>query len=266
MSLPSLTDVIVEKRSNALWVTLDRPKDYNAITAAMLAGLDAAMDSIDADHSLRAMVITGAGRAFCAGADLKGFGRDGDGDPAQNVTRALESCGRVFSRLEALRVPTIAAVNGIALAGGLEMLLCCDLVVADEAIKLGDGHARYAQLPGGGGTVRLPRRIGAAKAKYLMFSAEAIPAAQALEWGLVDAIAPTGQLTAKVDAMLQQFQSKSSLVLERMKWLAQQAAEQPLEAGLKAEISMCAWHVSSHDRNEGLAAFAAKRVPEYVGR
>jgi enoyl-CoA hydratase len=258
-------DVRLDRREGLLVVTLNRPDAYNAITPAMVAGFDAAMDQVDSDPTIRALAITGAGPAFCAGADLKGVGAKSE-DPTLALKRLLERSAETFSRLEMLRVPTIAALNGITLAGGLEIMLCCDIVVAADNAKVGDGHARYAQLPGGGGTVRLPRRIGASRAKYLMFSGDVIGANQAMEWGLADFVVPAGELMQFVDDMARKFASKSSLVLERMKWLVQQAQEQPLEAGLRAEISMCAWHVSSHDRNEGLSAFAAKRTPQYLGR
>ena len=265
-ALLDLPDAVVERRNDALYVTMNRPDQFNAITPAMLGVFESAMDQVDDDRSIRVLVLTGAGKAFCAGADLKGVEAFSDLDPALRVRRMLERSFRTFNRLEALRVPTIAAVNGMTLAGGLEILLCCDIVVADEGARLGDGHSKFAQLPGGGGTVRLAQKVGAGRAKYLMFSGDHIDARLAMEWGLVDFLAPAAGLHKMVDAMVLKFGQRSSLVLERMKFLTQSARDQSIDNGLRAELSMAEWHASSHDRNEGLAAFVGKRTPVYQGR
>lgn len=263
----SADELLAEKQGATLWVTLNRPEAFNALTPAMVSALSAALDTVDSDPSIRALVIGANGPAFCSGADLKAvLAASAGANPAHALKRFLEHAGIVFSRLERVHVPTIAAVNGLALAGGTEILLCCDFVVADEQARIGEGHAKYGQLPGGGGSARLPRRVGAAGAKYLMFSGELCTAAQAQHWGLVDEVAPSGQLRSRVEAALAKFADKSPLVLARMKYLVHESLEQPLDVSLRGEILMGELHVHSFDRNEGLAAFAEKRKPEFRGQ
>ncbi len=273
------SDVRVERRGNALWVVLARPAAYNALTSTSIAGLAAALDRVDADRSIRALVVTGSGKAFCAGADLKAVlaarsrrapdaavepEGDADGDEAA-TRRFLREVNVAFDRLETMRVPTVAAVNGTALAGGLELMLCCDVALAATSAKLGDAHANFGQLPGGGGSLRLPRRIGASRTKWLMFTGRSIDAATALAWGLVDEVAAPDELVAQVDALTDRFAAKSALVLERMKTLVNAEADRSTADALDAERRMSEQHLSAHDRNEGLAAFAEKREPRYIG-
>lgn len=261
-------EIIAQREGAAIWISLNRPEAYNSLTPAIVTGIDAALDQIDQDLSIHALVITGVGPAFCAGADLKAVLASSSrvADPAVALKGFLEHAGRVFNRLERARVPTIAAVNGIALAGGVELALCCDMVIADEGAKLGEGHAKFAQLPGGGGSVRLPRRVGAARAKYLMFTGEMCSASRAAQWGLVDEVAPAGQLRELVAAYIEKVADKSPLGIARMKHLVQESMDQPLEVGLRAEILMSEVHAYSRDRDEGLSAFAEKRRPVYSGR
>ncbi len=257
----------VERRANALWITLSRPTAFNALTPATIAELGRALDVVDADPSLRSVVLTGAGKAFCAGADLKAVlaaGRDGTAEAA--TMHFLREVGRVFDRLEAAPVPTVAAVNGIAVAGGLELLLCCDIVLAAAGAMLGDGHANFGQIPGGGGTLRLPRRIGAARAKYLMLTGRNLPAQQAADWGLVDEVLPPDELQARAAELAGGFERHSALVLARMKQLVAAGLDSSAAVTLEAELSMSRWHMASHDRNEGLAAFSERRTPVYLGR
>lgn len=259
--------VIARREGATLWLTLNRPEAYNSLTPGIVAQIEAALDQVDADLSIRALVITGSGAAFCAGADLKAVQANDAGikDPAMALRHFLGSASQVFNRLERVRVPTIAAINGIALAGGIEVALCCDFIIADENAKLGEGHAKFAQLPGGGGSVRLPRRIGAARAKYMMFTGELCTAEVARQWGLVDEVAPSGLLGERVAALVARCTDKSPLGLARMKHLVQESVEQPLEVGIRAELLMSEVHAYSADRNEGLEAFGAKRKPVYSG-
>lgn len=261
----STPPVSIEQRDAVLWVRFDRPQAFNALTPEMVELLDAALTAAEAP-SVRALAVTGSGAAFCAGADLKAVLEASEGqDAGSALKRFLDRAGGVFSRLERLPKPTVAALNGVTMAGGLEVALCCDFIVADPCARLGEGHAKYAQLPGGGGSVRLPRRIGMARAKHLMFTGELLSAAQALQWQLVDLLSEPGQLHARAEALIARCTDKSALGLGRMKQLLQQGLEQPLEVALRAEIDMCELHAYSQDRNEGLAAFAQKRVPRYVG-
>ena len=260
----SASSVLTELRAGALWARLNRPESLNSINDDLLAGLERAIDEAAASPDARALVITGEGRAFCAGADL-GF-LEGAGDGGTSRETFLADVARVFGRLERLPMPTIAAINGYALAGGLEMLLCCDLAIASETARIGDAHANYGLIPGGGATVRLPRRVGPTLAKQLMFTGAVVQAAELRHSGLLTDVVPADRLTACVDELVALIATKSPLGLARMKLLVDDALEQPPEVGLRAELLACQLHDHSSDLAEGLAAFREKRTPEFTGQ
>jgi enoyl-CoA hydratase len=258
-----LSAVVTERRGAALWARLSRTKALNSIDRELLAGLHAAMDAATSEGEVRALVITGSGRAFCAGADLEVVAGSDDEDA---FVRFLEEVGGTLRRLEQLPLPTIAAVNGLALAGGLELVLCCDLALAADDARIGDAHANYGLLPGGGGTVRLPRRVGPALAKELMFTGAFVPATDLRHSGLFNHVVPAAELEGAVDALVDQIARKSPLGLRRMKQLADDALQRSPDAGLRAELMASALHSRSADMAEGLAAFHDKRDPEFTGR
>jgi enoyl-CoA hydratase/carnithine racemase len=255
--------VVRERRGSALWVRLNRPDALNSIDEQVLAQLHDAITEAEGDDAVRALVLTGNGRAFCAGVDLElvAATRSGGGDAG-----FLTAVGALMTRLEKLSKPTIAAVNGFALAGGLELVLCCDLVVAAESAKLGDAHANYGLLPGGGGSVRLPRRVGPGLAKQLMFTGDFLAAAELRGSGLVNDVVPDERLVPAVDLLVDRIAAKSPLGLRRMKQLVDDALEQSVEAGLRAELLASELHSQSADMGEGLSAFRDKRSPQFTGR
>jgi enoyl-CoA hydratase/carnithine racemase len=258
--------ISTEARNSAIWITLDRPEVLNSINLRLVEELVCVLKAIeqDADPAIRALVITGAGRAFCAGGDLREM-FNGD-SPVQSGAGLFSAISRALERLEACRLPVIAAVNGIATAGGLEIVLACDLVIAAEHATFGDGHANFGLLPGGGGSVRLPRKIGINRAKYMMLSGKTFPASVLAEWGLVCDIVDGEQLQHRVDALVAELGQKSPLGIARMKQLVDLGMQQSMVGALAAEQSLCALHDFSFDRNEGLDAFRAKRPPRFEGR
>lgn len=254
-----------ERRGAGAWIVLARPDALNAVSPRMIEELDRALDRIESDPTVRCVVVTGQGRAFSAGGDLKAAADlvAGHGDAAMD--RFLESITRVLARLESLPVPVIAAVNGLALAGGLEIALCCDIVIAADTARFGDVHARYGLLPGGGGSVRLPRRLGVGRAKYLMFTGIQVPATRMMEWGLVAEVVPADGLDERAGALAADIGRKSPLALARMKRMIDDGLAMPVEQALRMEQTVCALHNTSHDRAEGLAAFNEKREPHFQG-
>ncbi len=256
--------VLSEVRNGAMWITLNRPEALNAITPAVVAGVNAALDRVVSDNDLKAVVLTGAGRAFCAGADLK-FVRGQPGGEAA-IGPFLNTVLDMMQRIETCPRPVIAALNGLALAGGLELVLCCDLVLAARSAKLGDAHANYGLLPGGGSSVRLPRKIGPTRAKYLLFTGEFVPAEDLIAPGLVNEVVDDGELAVAVERLVAKLANKSPLVLRRMKALVDDGLEQPVATALRLEILASEVHAHSHDMKEGLAAFEEKRKPRFLGR
>ncbi len=258
-------NLLYERRGAAVWITLNRPDAMNALDPATLADLSRVLDAAEAEEGLRALVLTGSGRAFCAGADLKfvnGVLAEGVGP---EMRAFLDDFMRVLNRLETFPLPVVAAVNGLALAGGLELVLCCDLVIAAESARLGDAHANFGLIPGGGGSVRLPRKIGPTRAKFLLYTGDFLPAAELVEAGLVNQVVPDDQLQAATAALVEKMAGKSPLSLRRMKALVRDGLEQPLESALRLELLQFENHGASHDVREGLAAFNEKRAPQYTG-
>jgi len=258
------SSVLVEVRDSAVWITLNRPAALNAITPSIVAGIQAALDRADQDD-IRAVVLTGNGRAFCAGADLK-FVRASSSEDGANVSNFLNSVLDMMTRLERFHRPVIAAVNGLAMAGGLELLLCCDLVIAARSAKLGDAHANFGLLPGGGSSVRLPRKIGPTRAKYLLFTGESVPAEELVAAGLVNEVVEDADLMAATRRLVAKLAVKSPLVLRRMKALVDDGLEQPSAQALRLELLASEVHAQSADLKEGLAAFVEKRQPRFTGR
>lgn len=246
-----------------MWITLNRPDALNAITPAVVSGINAALDKAQ-QSDLRAVVLTGTGRAFCAGADLK-FVRGEAGDDEAALGRFLDTVLLVMNRIEAFPMPVIAALNGLTLAGGLELTLCCDLVIAARSAKLGDAHANYGLLPGGGGSVRLPRKIGPTRAKYLLYTGEFLPAEQLVSAGLVNEVVDDDLLIPATEKLVAKLVSKSPLGLRRMKALVDDGLEQPSAIALRQELLASEVHARSHDLKEGLAAFEEKRKPRFTG-
>lgn len=264
-----LTDeILTERRGPALWLTLNRPKALNGLVPSLLDALDAGLDTAESDDGIQAVVIAATGRVFCAGADLKHV-QSLFADPAtaaERQTGFLRRVGRTLDRLEGFPKPVVAAVHGLTLAGGLELVLCADIVVAARSAAFGDAHANYGLLPGGGGSLRLPRRVGVSTAKLLMFTGEPLPAAELAHTDLVTRLVEDAQLVAEVDRITDSIAAKSPLGLTRMKQLANDALETPAPAALRREIEVSALHVHSADFREGLDAFNSKRAPKFTGR
>ncbi|GAA1386381.1 enoyl-CoA hydratase/isomerase family protein [Pseudonocardia kongjuensis] len=239
-------------------VTLNRPERLNAIGPETVAALDAALDDLPPQN--RVLVIAARGRAFSAGGDLTAISTLA-GDDA--LERFHASISAVLRRIELLPVPVVAAVNGITVAGGLELVAACDIAVAAESATFGDGHPRFGLLPGGGGSVRLPRRIGVTRAKYLMFTGESVPAATMQAWGLVSRVVPDDALRPAVEELSGLLAARSRDGLARMKDLIDTGLESTPDDALAREQVVVGEHTGSADYHEGLAAFRERRAPRW---
>ena len=252
-----MTTVRLERDGAVAHAILDRPAQLNAISPELLRDLDRACDAVEGDAGVRALALTGAGRAFCAGADLSVV-QELAPDP-ERWRAFMDLWHRVFDRIERLPVPVVAGVHGLALAGGLELTMVCDLVVVDAEARLGDQHANFALLAGGGGSQRLPRLIGARRAKELMLLGGWLDAQQALAWGLVNRVAPAGTAVEAALALARELASKSAAASRAAKRLIDRGLDLDLRTGLALEKRVVAEHMQGEDARAGLHAFAERK-------
>lgn len=244
-------------------LTLDTPENMNAASEAMMRSLERRLVEVAALEGLRVVILTGAGRAFCAGGDLVEFqaALDAGGTKLIDTLRYNQD---VIQMVEDLPVPVIGAVNGVAVAGGLELLLCCDIILAAENAKLGDGHARYGVVPAGGATVRLVERIGPSRAAQLFYTASLIDMQTAASWGLVGEVVPGERLMVRAMELAREICRSSPQVHRHIKVLMGKNAH-PAEraARIRAELERFEEHLRGPDLARGLAAFNTKKQPDF---
>lgn len=248
-------------------LTLNRPRSLNAIDWPMVEALDEALDELTADEKVRTLLVTGAGRAFSAGGDLKSY-RALQRDSVR-FPRFVADLHRVFGRLRSAPFPVVALVNGVTAAGGLELLLNCDLAVAARSARIGDAHLNFGQMGGGGSLTLLPRAVGRARAAQLIFSGDFLSADEALAAGLVAEVVDEDELLATGLRFSESVARKSRLAVANAKEVLETvwADRLPVDAGLRFERERNAYYcLTSHDAPEGLRAFAAKEPPRFTGR
>jgi enoyl-CoA hydratase len=259
--------ILHERRGAASWITLNRPAEHNAINAPMVEELIDVLTRIAVADEVRVVVVTGAGdKAFCAGADLKGVLAILEKSGAAGEPDFLDRTTAMFDLLRAMPKPVIAAVNGLALAGGLELVMACDLVLAANTAKLGDAHANFGVFPGAGGAAVLPRKVGINRAKQLLFTGDFYSADDMKAFGLVNDVVPAPDLPAAAQTLADKLATRSPAVLRAMKRIANRSLEQSEAAALRDEMLALRDHLRSADLREGLAAFTAKRKPVFTGR
>jgi len=241
-------------------LTLSRPKALNALNSETFHQLDRALAEIEARLETRALIVTGEGeKAFVAGADIAEMA------PLQpDEAEAFSSLGQwIFDRLERLHCPSIAAVNGFALGGGLELALACDLIYASERAKMGLPEVSLGVIPGFGGTQRLCRRVGQARAKELIFTGDVIDAARAKEIGLALEVLAPEALLPHCRAVAERWVKRGPLAVEAAKRVVCRGAEMELSGGLALERETFGRLFATQDRREGMDAFLAKRPPVF---
>jgi enoyl-CoA hydratase len=243
-------------------VTVDREKSLNALSSAVLGELLDAAAELDGDKAVRAVVVTGAGdKAFVAGADIAEMAGM-EMDRAESLSSRGAALGRTIERS---RLVWIAAVNGFALGGGCELALCCDFIYASEKAQFGQPEVKLGVIPGFGGTQRLSRRVGIAKAKELCVTGDVIPADEALRIRLCDAVFPHGELLAQAIAAGQRIAANGPLAVAEAKRVIQQGAPLPLEEALALETEAFAGLFATADQREGMRAFLDKRPAAFKG-
>ncbi len=244
-------------------ITISRPKVHNALDATTLQELTAAFTAIDSDPEIRCVILTGAGeKAFVAGADLAfmaGIGPD--------EARRFATLGhRLSDLMEGLHAPIIAAVNGFALGGGLELALACDFIVASSSARLGQPELGVGVIPGFGGTQRLARRVGIARARELVYTGTQLSAEDARAIGLVNTVVPPANLMATVRGLAEAIGQRAPLAVAAAKRAIRAGEDLPLGRALAFETEQFAALFATADQKEGMRAFLEKRPPEFAGR
>jgi enoyl-CoA hydratase len=255
---------LVERRGAVLVVTMNRPEARNALTAEMMAGMKAAWDQVDDDPDIRACVLTGAGGAFCAGADLKAMTSSHPGD-------AFAGGGWDLSVIEPLlkgrrlTKPLVAAVEGPAIAGGTEILQATDIRVAGESARFGVSEARWGLYPLGGSAVRLPRQIPYTVAADILLTGRHLTAAEALAIGLVGHVVPDGQALARALELAELVAANGPLAVQAMLRTIRETEGMPEDEAFKVDARIGVEVFRSNDAKEGPRAFAEKRPPRFEG-
>ena len=242
-------------------LTIDRPEVKNALDLATVGEIRAALQTVAANADAGVLILTGAGdAAFVSGADINDIRARGRDEGLAAINSSL------FAEIERFPRPTIAAVNGYALGGGCELALACDLRIAADTAKFGQPELGLGIIPGAGATQRLPRIIGMGRAKHLILTGEVIDAKQALEIGLVTAIAPPGQLQIRARELAKRVLRQGPLAARLAKVALNASARVDMDSGLLIETLAQAICYASDDKIEGTAAFLEKRKPKFTGR
>jgi enoyl-CoA hydratase/3-hydroxyacyl-CoA dehydrogenase len=256
-------DIIVKKEEGVGWITLNRPHRLNTMTLDMMNEFISALGDFEADKEVKCIVITGAGeKAFSAGADVTAF----TGITPSMATDASMKGHELTARIEALGKPVIACINGYALGGGLELSLACDFRIAAESAQLGATEIKLGLMPGWGGTQRLARVVGLAKAKELIMLGERITAEEAHKIGLVNRVVPRDKLVEETVTFAKSFVEGPPVALKAAKLALNYATQVPLDVGLKFESEAFGIVLSTKDVMEGVSAFMSKRKPEFKGK
>ena len=243
-------------------VTLNRPKVLNALNTETLNELHEIFTQLDSDTGVRVIIITGSGKAFIAGADISEMNTY-----SPEEARAFSQLGhKTMDAIQNTGKPVIAAINGFTLGGGLELALSCDILIASEKAVLGLPEVNLGLIQGFGGTQRLPRLIGKARAKELIFTGEALKAQKACEIGLVNRVVPQEELLPEAEKVAQLISAKGPVALTLAKRAIESGYDVPLSEGCKKEIDAFVESFSSQDRDEGIKAFLEKRKPVFTGK
>ena len=254
--------IILEKKDGVARITLNRPEVLNALSPKLISELGLAVDEVERDETVNVIVISAKGKAFCAGADLKALPTS-----AHEMERYTRSWHRTFNAIEDSSKPVICAVHGMALAGGLELVNVCDIVIASEDARLGDQHSNFGLVPGGGNTQRLPRIVGSRKAKEIMLTGDWLSAAEAERIGLVNKVVPLDKLEEAVNEMVGKVaKNKSPLAAKAIKYLVNRGMQVDLHSGIELEIQTILNYFSTEDMTEGIRAFRERRTPVFKGR
>jgi enoyl-CoA hydratase len=258
----NLNTIILERKQNIAYLILNRPEVYNAINEQMIAEFRQAIDALDRDESIRVVVITGAGKAFQAGADIAELSRM---DPIQ-ILRWNQGIVENFNALEEMRQPVIGAINGFALGGGLELALACTMRIASEKARMGLPEVKIGIIPGAGGTQRLPRLIGKGIAAEMILTGEMIDAQTAYRIGLVNKVVPHEELMRASEQLANKIIANGPIAVSLAKDAIEIGKDLPLNAAIQYAQKNCVTCFATEDMKEGTQAFIEKRSPQFRGK
>ncbi|UCB60171.1 MAG: enoyl-CoA hydratase/isomerase family protein [Candidatus Bathyarchaeota archaeon] len=253
---------LTPEEENIAIITLNRPDALNSLNKGILAELGNLLEEIRKDNKIRSVIITGAGRAFSAGADLS---EAGSGDETDMKAR-MELGQNVFDRIETFDKPVIAAINGYALGGGLELAAACDMRIASEKASFGAPEVNIGLIPSWGGCVRVPKLIGKAKAAQIILTGERIDSKEAEKIGLVNKVVPPDELQSTAAYLAGQLATKAPIAVRLAKEILSKAMEIGMEEGNKMMVEGGITCAKSDDIIEGVAAFFEKRTPKFTGK
>jgi enoyl-CoA hydratase len=259
------TNFLVEKADKVATLTFNRPERLNAIDPATHTQFEDLMLEIDADDEVNAIVLTGAGRAFCAGGDVKAMNDQGGG--FGGVTRNPTRGGRnlVMNMLE-VRQPIIAALNGDAVGLGATIALFCDVIIASETARIGDPHVRVGIVAGDGGAIIWPALIGPAKAKEYLMTGDLIPAPEAERIGLINKVVPRDEVMESAMAMARRLADGPGMAIQWTKYSVNKALRAQVNLSLDTSLALEALTFASEDHKEAARSFVEKRPPRFTGR
>jgi len=255
--------ILFEKSEGVGIITLNRPQSLNAINTQFVREFDQLLDEISKDDAIAAVIITGTEKVFAAGADIKEiFGLKTPLDAHFFIT----GVHALFNKIEHLPKPVIAAVSGLALGGGCELALTCDIRIAAENAVFGQPEINIGVIPGGGGTQRLPRLIGLGRAKELLYSGKSIDAQEAYRIGLVNKVVPLGSLLDEAKNMAAKYARQPGFALKIIKKVVNEGINMDLQSALTYELRCFELLFATEDQKEGMQAFIEKRKPTFKGR
>ncbi|MDR1946167.1 MAG: enoyl-CoA hydratase/isomerase family protein [Desulfovibrio sp.] len=252
-------NLIFEVEEKIALITMNRPKALNALNDDLLKDLNSALDDVESNAGIKGAIITGAGKAFVAGADISQMASY---DPEQSRVY-MTFAQKIFNRIEAIEKPIMAAVNGFALGGGNELCMACDFRYAGEKAIFGQPEVNLGIIPGFGGTQRLPRLVNSGVAKELLYSGRNITAEEALRIGLVSKVCPQDELLNEAKAIMKTIISKPAHALRYCKVAVNRGSDSDLYKALELEIDLISLCFSSPDQKEGMKAFLEKRPAQF---
>lgn len=254
--------ICYEKQDNIVLLTINRPEALNALNSTVIGELEQAVSQVEQDETVGALILTGSGRSFVAGADI------GEQQPLDIAAGRKwgQRGSALMRRIEKLEIPTIAAVNGFALGGGCELAMSCDIILASEKAKFGQPEVGLGITPGFSGTQRLPRRVGVAKAKELIFSGKMIKADEAQRIGLVNAVYAPEELLHGAMEMARSFTKNAPIAVKYAKACIDRGVQMDIDDGIAVENELFAMCFATADQKEGMTAFLEKRPAVFQNR